>query len=40
MVLARRGMAGGVVPFVWRRWTQIFDVIYLAAVSCVNHALM
>jgi hypothetical protein len=36
MALVRREMAGGVVLSVWRRWTQIFDGMHLAAVSSVN----
>jgi hypothetical protein len=39
MVLVRKEMAGGVVLSVWRRWTQIFEGMHLAVVSCVNRAL-
>jgi len=36
----RGEMAGGVVLSVWRRWTQIFDGMHLAAVSSVNRVLI
>jgi len=36
MALVRREMAGGFVLSVWRRRTQIFDSMHLAAVSSVN----
>jgi len=39
VALVRREMAGGVVLSVWRRWTQIFDGMHLAAVSSVNRVL-